>query len=264
MAIRGVSGLEKIGLVLVPVTFGVLFVSVALTWHRADAVLSAQGSGDLDFSEAVSAIVGIYVVGIVIQPDYGRFVRRPLHAALGAGLALGVVFPAIMLLASFASAALGVGDLVTAMIRLGFGLPALIVLLFGAWIDSAASLYSASLSFANQLPRVKFRLIGFAVWAAGVALVVLGVESAFIPFLLALGVSLPPLATILIMSHFAVRGRAGRREAGLAGLCWAVGTIVGVATTRHLVTLTGLPVLDGVATTMLVFMLTRLAGRRLT
>ncbi|QNG44466.1 cytosine permease [Sphingobium yanoikuyae] len=249
--IAGATGLERLGSVLVPVTLIVLLASVGLSWRHLDTAMATTGTGEIGFGGAVAAIVGSYVVGIVIQPDYGRFVRRPWQAAMGAGLSLGVAYPLVMILSSLASLALGAPELISAMILLGFGVPALAVLLLGAWIDSSACLYSASLSFANQLPRLGFAAIVATITLVGILLVVVGADTVFIPFLMTLGVALPPLATVLILSHFLVRVPASFLSSVTAAICWATGTATGGVTTQKWLTLSGLPVLDSIVITCL-------------
>jgi cytosine permease len=243
---RGAVGLEKIGVVLLPITLCVLLLSVGLVFRHLHIAFGLEGRGELSFSKSVSAVVGIYIVGIVIQPDYGRFVRRPIGAALGAGLALGVSFPLVMVVSSLASLATGAPNLISAMIGLGFGLPALAVLVLGSWIDASASLYSASLSFANQLPRATFVGVVAGGWLIGLVLVLIGADEAFVPFLITLGVALPPLATVLVLSHFIPQREGEPRTAVFAIACWMLGTIAGLITTSHIIAVTRLPVLDSV------------------
>jgi purine-cytosine permease-like protein len=132
---------------------------------------------------------------------------------------------------------------------LGFGLLAVAVLLLGAWIETAASMYSASLSFANQMPRVTFQTIVGVIWLAGILLVVLGADTIFIPFLMTLGLALPPLAAILTLSHFLSGKTADARGSALAAASWIAGTFTGLATTNGMLTPSGLPVLDSILVT---------------
>ncbi len=252
MTLRGATGLERLGAVLVPVTLVLLIVSVVMVMPRWGSVAAAAGSESLPFGAAVSAIVGSYIVGIVIQPDYGRFVRRPGHAGLGAAVALGVGYPIVLISASLASVAIGAPELITAMIILGLGAPALVVLLIGAWIDSAACLYSASLSMVSQFPRWRIAWVVCAISLLGAMLVILGAEQAFIPFLLALGVSLPPLAAIFILSMgrsdlTRTAGSPATRALAIAPtLAWLIGTIVGALALKGIVVVTHLPALDSI------------------
>jgi len=259
----GATGLERLGNVLIPVTAVVLILSVIFVFPDLDRVWVATGKGPLDFSSCVSAVVGTCIVGVVIQPDYGRFVRKSAQAALGSGLSLGLVYPLIMTASAIATLALGAPELISAMIVLGFGLLAVVVLLLGAWIETSASMYSASLSFANQMPRVAYQTIVGVIWVAGVLLVLLGADTVFIPFLMLLGLALPPLAAILTLSHFLSRKAADPRGSALAVASWIAGTLAGSAATKGLLTLSGLPVLDSILVTGLVFAAGRLLLSRM-
>jgi hypothetical protein len=98
--------------------------------------------------------------------------------------------------------------------RVGFGIPALAILMMGARIDSSASLYLPSLTFANQWPRVSFLLVAGAIAPIGAVLVLAGVDMAFIPFLTSLGIALPPLASVLVLSGLLSRPAAGAARVG--------------------------------------------------
>src|SRR5690606_11428064 len=98
VTVFGAKGLERIGNVLIPVTAVVLILSVYLVFPQLDRVWATTGKGSLDFASCVAAVVGTVIVGVVIQPDYGRFIRRPRDAALGSGLSLGVMYPLILTL----------------------------------------------------------------------------------------------------------------------------------------------------------------------
>src|SRR3984885_13825853 len=96
IALRGVKGLEHVGMVIAPL----LLALIAWTFYKGyPNVAPTAMPATLGFGAAVSAVVGEYVVGIVIQPDYGRFVRRPVGAGVAAGVAPGGGFPPTLLLA---------------------------------------------------------------------------------------------------------------------------------------------------------------------
>ena len=258
MTLSGATGLERLGKLLVPATALVLGLSAFLVSSKLGRVWGTNGSGSLDFASGVSAIVGTYIVGIVIQPDYGRFVRLPSSAAAGAGIALSVAFPLILVFASLASLALGAPQLISAMVLLGFGLPALAILLLGAWIDASACLYSATLSFANQMPRVGFATIVLTTTLIGVTLVLMGAETVFIPFLVTLGIALPPLATVLILGYFLLPDQTRGAMSALMLACWLVGTSLGFMTTHSQFKLTGLPALNSIIASAIAFGVVRL------
>ena len=269
VTLRGVQGLEKLGQVIVPLTAVLLALSIGLVLHRGGPA-AAHVAGGLSFSAAVSAITGSYIVGIVIQPDYGRFVRRPLAAGLAAGLALGAAYPAILILSSIPPVALGKSDLITAMIALGVGAPALGILLLGAWIDASACLYSGSLSLTNQFPRLHLAQVVVAAAVLGAISALAHAERHFLGFLEALGLILPPLAAAQITRALSTP-RAGLTlealEGGPALRLAPAGAVlaevaVGVAESRGWISLSGLATLDSVCVSGALTGLAALLGRR--
>jgi cytosine permease len=262
VAIRGATGLERLGMILIPIAVLILIASVWLTADRLGGVLASRGSGALSFGAAVSAIIGSYMVGIIIQPDYGRFVRKPYAAALGAAGALGIAFPVVLLASSVASVALVKPDLISAMIVLGFGAPALIVLFMGAWIDASACLYSGGLSLANQFSRFSLRTVIIAVTIIGVALSLVHAERAFVPFLMLLGVALPPIATVQVAEALWPRVWRKAEEAlpPSAVLAWLAGVFAGGASSAGLWRLTGVSAIDSILVSAAVVLVSRLVG----
>lgn len=248
VAIRGATGLERLGMFLIPLAVLVLVASVVLTRHHLGPVLASPGSGALGFGAAVSAIIGSYMVGIIIQPDYGRFVRRPLGAAAGSAGALGLAFPVVLLASAVASLALGKPDLISAMIVLGFGAPALVVLFTGAWIDASACLYSGGLSLANQFGRFSLRQVIIAVTVIGVALAVFHAERAFLPFLMLLGVALPPVATVQVAEALWMSpgDHAAKAIRWPAAFAWLAGVCAGATSQSGLWRLTGVSAIDSI------------------
>ncbi len=264
VAMRGANGLEHIGMVLVPLTILTLLLSVWLSASRLTGIFTRPPGGTLDFGGCVSAIVGSYIVGIVIQPDYGRFVRRPWMAALGSGAALGGIFPVVLLMSSVSSLAFGKPNLLEAMTALGFGLPALVVLLLGAWIDAAACLYSGSLSFANQAPRLSLRQVIVGATLGGILLVLAHAEQKFIGFLTILGIALPPIATVQILATL-LRSDSEPEQASVptarlrpvALLAWISGIAAGTLSERGGITLTGVATVDAVVVSAFIFIALR-------
>lgn len=234
VALRGVHGLERLGQALLPLAFCLLLASVWMVRHNLATAFNAIPTGALGFGAVVSAVIGSYIVGVMIQPDYGRFIRRPPAAFAGAGLALGLVFPLMLLGSALAPMVTGKPDLIAAMILLGLGLPALAVLLLGAWIDASACLYSAGLSLANLLPRLGFRpaIIGIAL--LGVVLALAHADQFFIPFLVSLGVVLPPVAAVQIVHGLVPQVRTRPMVALRPGalVAWAGGIMAGLAAGR--------------------------------
>jgi len=270
VTLRGVHGLESVGKVIAPV----LALLLGWTLYRgcgdagAAAAQAAAAAPALGLGAAISAIVGGDIVGILIQPDYSRFVRRPAHAGIASSLALGVAYPLVLTFTALPAARCGAPNLIAVMIAAGVGIPALALLALGALIDGGASLYSGSLSLTNELRR--FRLPAVVVSAAGVGLVLalLHAERHYLPFLSALGVTLPPIGAILVLHMLLVWRRQSATERASpvslrlpAAVAWVGGTLVGYLGMNDHLHLTGIASLDSVAVASVLWLIIRFAKR---
>lgn len=249
----GVNSMHKLGVVIVPLTFVLLTVAIVRTLGSSATIAFRSGSAAIDFGSAISAVVGEYIVGIIIQPDYGRFVRRPGRAALAVASALGLAYPSILFLSSLPALASSKPDLITALIVLGLGIPALALLLLGAWIDASSCLYSGSLALAKLLPGPRFRDIMIGATVVSVLLALLHVERYFIPFLLVLGVSLPPLAAVQCTNALwslapgaAAEPSRSRQVNAPPFVAWGIGIVAGFTSHLSSWTTTGLPAVDSI------------------
>ncbi|MCQ8278921.1 cytosine permease [Acetobacteraceae bacterium KSS8] len=251
VACIGATGLERLGQLVIPaaaigVTVAIAHV-VSLPPHRAVAI----PLNTMTFSGAVSAIVGSYIVGIIIQPDYSRFVRSPSRAVLAAVVSLGAIYPALMVGAGYSALVVGRPDLVTVLTAIGLGIPALCVLLLSVWIDATASLYSASLAMANQIASRRIVPCVIAAGCVGLAIDLSGIADSYVRFLLLLGIALPPVAVIIAVDGL-FEGNTKLavpvlRPAALLG--WAAGTVMGILCEHGVLTLTSVPVFDSLIVT---------------
>ena len=150
LTLRGVDGLKYIGMLVAPLLAILLGLTLSMNCPVGSA-FPARAPNAITFGAAVSSVVGAYIVGIVIQPDYGRYVRRPKSAFLGSGAALGLAFPCVLILSAAAPLRCSAPDLTTVLVSMGLGLPGLLLIILGTATDAAACLYSGSLSLTNDI-----------------------------------------------------------------------------------------------------------------
>ena len=177
-------------------------------------------------STGVSLVAGGLIVGAVLAPDVCRFARTPWHAAAGAAIAYGLCFPAVLLLAGFPSLAVGNKDLVAIMILLGLGLPALLIVALTAWSTNTFNLYAATLVVQTVRPATPPWKLSLIAGVMGTTLGLAGISNVLVPYLLWLGICIPPIAGVYLVNA-ALAGpvdthRAWRIEALIA---WALGSV---------------------------------------
>jgi cytosine permease len=207
----------------------------------------------------VSFVVGGWVVGAVVSPDFARFARRPAGGAVACGSALGVGYPITLLAASIPAILSGEKDLVTTMVGLGLGLSALAVVLLASWTNGASNLYSGSLMLATVFKRSRRWVLTCAAGFLGLMLGVFGITDLIVPYLLLLSIAVPPIAGIYLPRFFVglwtdaapLPSRSWHPEAFIA---WGFGIAVAGFGPRVGLSVTGISAIDSFLVSAIVYL----------
>lgn len=252
--IYGFRTLERLALVAVPLLGAILVAVCVAAVRRHGVVLTASDSPPvaMDFGIALSALVGGNALVVAAMPDLSRYIRTVRGAMAAMALSFPFAAPLLMVLAALPALATGQTDIMVLIVGFGFGVPALAMLVLSCWTINAANLYSASLSLTATVPKIPtwaFTLVGGAI-GAGFALG--GIIDAFIPFLLFLGLVIPPIAAIYVIDGFTLFRNADP-EASLRNLptvrwpavgTWVVSVTIALTASARDWTLTGVPLFD--------------------
>lgn len=267
--IFGFRAIDRLSRIAVPLLALMLLAAVTLAvqgtgWTELMSFKPSLGSGTIySIGSGASLIIGGFMVGVTITPDLSRFARRDSDAVKGALLSYGSGSQLVLFMTGVPALATGEKDLIVTMSMLGLGLPALAVLLLATWTTNVNNLYSASLGFAQVLPRWRDWLITLVAGLAGTALaVVIGMEH-FVGFLVFLAVAIPPIAGIYITDFFLLRRFAKLPSAqervpnwnATAFAAWLTASGVGTYESLNKVSASGVPALDTVIIAAVAFYL---------
>ncbi len=268
--IFGFKALNKVALFAVPLLALILgcVLVMSITHTSLDALL-ARRSGEMSFGIAVSAVAGGNMVSVAAMPDLARFMAGKLQVIWSMFLSFTIGSTLIFISAAVPSLATGNTDLIQIIIGLGMGAPAMVVLILSTWTCNGANLYGAGLGLAatfRNIPQWQFT-VGAGVM--GTLIAMLGIVDHFIPFLLILGIGIPPIAGIYVACYFLYPARmkdVGALESlpsvsVTAFAAWAFGLAVAAATSQAFFTLTTIPSCDALlASTGLYALLERAFG----
>lgn len=238
-ALFGFRGLDALSKVVTPLLFALLVAAViqslgSTSVAEATAYDNPQG---FPVGAAVSLLVGGWMVGAVVLPDLARYAVTPKHGMVGGGASfilgnLVVIVPCVFLAIANQEA-----DIVRIVVAFGWAAWALIIIFLSAWSSNDNNIYSASLGLASIFERVPKWKITIAVGVVGGALAAVGIIDQLVPFLMGLGILIPPVAGIFAADFFLRRKvyMAGSREAmpafrWQAFVVWIVASGVAYAT----------------------------------
>ena len=207
VTVSGFKGIDKLALALVPVML--MFLGSAAWMSIADVKNWSIPSGDkpITLATAISAVIGSYIAGVTIQPDYSRFARSKVAAFSSAFVALGVSFPLVLFVTAIPAVALNEPDVLAVFAFLGVGGPACLLVLLAAWSSNVLSLYSGSLSLATIFRCAKLPGIVVAFGIMGTALALARIDEYLVKYLILLGITIPPIASIYAVETLLFRSR---------------------------------------------------------
>jgi cytosine permease len=204
--IYGFRMLERLALMTVPL-LGLALAAVcfaAVHQHGIVLVPRIAPPVHMTFGIALSAQIGGNMVAIATMPDLTRFIRGSRGAVSAMTLSFPLAAPFMMLMSAATALATGQTDIMSLIVGFGFGAPALILLVLSSWTLNALNLYSASLSLSATFPRISPTAFTICGGIVGAAFGLAGIINEFVPFLLALGVVIPPIAAIYVIDALGI------------------------------------------------------------
>ncbi len=254
--IYGFKAIDKLALLAVPLLFAALTALVYLALEDATiASLQAYSADAMTLGQGITAVIGAFIVGAVIMPDFCRYVKNTAHGLLAAILHFGIAYPLILFMLAVVSINSGEKNFINIITAMGFGLIGLLVLIFATWTTNTGNLYSNALVLKTIFTRVPQWLIVLVAGLVGTLLAVTGITHYFIGFLLFLGISIPPIAGIYIADYFFIHQRHYRVDdlarrpkiAYPAFAAWLLASIVAY--------LTSIPACDAIALAFVLYLL---------
>jgi cytosine permease len=270
VTLNGFSGIDKLALALVPFMMAFLFYAVFKSDPLGTTNQLVISENAFTFKTAVSAVVGSYIAGVVIQPDYSRFAINKKQAVWSVFISLGIGYPLIMILSAIPSMVAGNADLLIVMSTIGLIIPAFFLLLFGSWSSNVLCLYSSALSISTLAPKISLKTIIFIVGVIGTSLALVQAQSYLIGFLVILGLTIPPIGAIYCAEIVIARRQGCIIEdleyepavRVMAFVSWVVGTFVGYLSQNDVVDITSIPSLDALLVSSILFGCVRAAQSR--
>lgn len=233
----GYRGLEILSRIAVPVIVVLALIGIFVAVNHAGGwgdVMSIVPEGGTTISAGIVLVVGSFAAGASAQADITRYARDSKAAWIATLIGFMIANTFIIVAGFLTSLATGVGDLPNAMLQLGLGIPALLVLILAQWTTNDNNLYTSSLGLANifKLDRSKIVIV---VGVLGSLLGGMGVADYFVNWLVLLGIGVPPMAGVIIADYYVIRKRNYRfkDESKLpkwnvnALVAWGIGCVIG-------------------------------------
>ncbi|MFS8579080.1 MAG: cytosine permease [Novibacillus thermophilus] len=252
----GYRGLDFLSKLAVPLLLLLMFGSV---WKIAQdysfsEIMEMKGTGEpISIGLGISMVISSFIVGAVVAPDVSRYAKSAKDTVGAAILAFVIVVPIVMLIGALMAQVAGTWDIVDIMLRLGWGIIALIVLLLAQWTSNDNNLYCSALGFAVVFRKMKKWHLTVISGTLGIILALLGIYDNFTSFLTFLGVLIPPMGGVIAVDYYLfhkqhyVTSNLDRlvNIRPVSVVAWVIGSLVSFLAGNGVFTLTTVPAFDG-------------------
>ena len=277
-ALWGYRSISKLSEWAVPALLILMLLGVvmAVVNFGADGLFTPTESL-FSFGTVVSLVVSIFVMGVVVTPDFARWAKTPKKAVAAGFVGFFIGNSFIVVIAMILARVVGADDLITIFFMLGLGAAAVVVLILAQWTTNTTNIYSTALSFSSISPKLNRRMVTIVAGVIGIVIAMLGAADYFITFLSAIGIVVAPFGGVYLATFYLDRGRsrfaagdARRTVEPVAIVAWVVGIFVALATASPdgglglgWFTLTSVSSIDGLIVGFIVYALgTLVFGRK--
>ncbi|QKG85049.1 cytosine permease [Kroppenstedtia pulmonis] len=267
----GYKAMEKLSLVAVPLMLSFLIgliIKLSMGGDQITVLFSIPPEGDpIKTGTAISLVVGAFILACTSSPDVARWAKSSKDAVLSGFFGFLIGNSLMMFVAAFLSRLAGTEDVIKIMLSIGWGVFAVVLLILAQWTTNDNNMYSAGLNLSILFKWIPKRVLTIIAGVIGTGFAMFGIYDNFIGFLSILSPFAAPIAGIYLVEYFFLnRSRfkvAYLREMKVPSvywhslIVWFVSALLAMMTTSSedgglgLFTLTQVPVLDGLFSSML-------------
>ncbi len=253
--IWGFNLIEKLSNYLVPIMVMVLFYMLYQSISFDFVIAEPTQSTPMSFGEAVSIIVGSFIVSVVLMPDFSRFAKTSRDAITASFLPFLGISSFVYVISAIAGVAVSNDDILSIMLMLGLGYLAFFLLISASFITNVVNLYSAALGANAINMKWKKRNLVIVLGIAGTVVASFNLLDNFTDFLFSLSIVFTPVAAIYVVDYFFVRNQVayqphelerGNKVNIIALTAWGFGILSSLSVNQGFFTLTSIEVFDAI------------------
>lgn len=169
-------------------------------------LLAIEPSGTMTMSAALAAVVGTFISGGTLTPDFTRFSNSKKTAVSTTVIAFLIGNSLMLAFGAIGAMATGQADISEVMFAQGLIVPAIIILGLNIWTTNDNALYGSGLGFANITKQPKSRMVIINGIIGTMLAMVL--YNNFMAWLSMLNSFIPATGAILIADYFIINKRS--------------------------------------------------------
>lgn len=209
-AVIGIKGLSTLSKIAVPAIFICAVIAMVMGVQSIGGInflLTIKPTEQWSLARGVVIVVGSFAAGAAAQADVSRYAKDSKASLYSTIVGYGLANTFIIIAGYIIVATTQVNNLPKAMIQLGLGVPALIVLILAQWTTNDNNIYTSSLGFAQIFGGNRWRY-ALIVGVLGSVLGAFGIAAHFTDFLNFLGIGIPPMVGVIIADYYILKEKS--------------------------------------------------------
>lgn len=266
VSIFGEKIITKLNMVAVPALILLCLYGIVTCASQVDvlALLTAEPVEPMPLIEGIALVIGAQAVGSTIAPDYHRFCRNRKESCMAVLVGIPPYLLFLMIAGAVMGSATGESDITLVIANLGIPLIGLAVLVLATWTTMATDAYTGGLAITSllHLSGTKRAVATAIAGVCGILLAVFGIMGYFGAFLDLMAACIPPVAGVMIADYWILKKGDPSAWKETPGVNWlgVVALVAGVAVALLLPV--GIPTINGVLTSMVLFVVLSLAYQK--
>lgn len=222
--IVGVKSLNIINTIAMSALFLLTLVLSGVIFKDAGTALI---EGEMSFGAAVELSVAMPLSWLPLISDYTREAKKPFAATLASSVTYFIVSVWMYLIGLSAALFTGESDITIIMVKAGFGIAALIIVIFSTVTTTFLDAWSAGVSAVSISKKIKQKPFAVGVAVVGTLLAVLTPITRLENFLYLIGSVFAPMIAVQITDFFILKMDSSSKNTDYINLAiWLVGFAV--------------------------------------
>ncbi|MBD1909951.1 MULTISPECIES: cytosine permease [unclassified Leptolyngbya] len=240
----GYNAMDWLSRLAVPAMLILIAISLTLGFRDAGDLASLQPTAEMTFTQALAVVIGTFISGGTQATNWSRFADTGKNAVWSTALSFFFINGLLVFAGAFCTLVYGSEDLIQAMATQGILAGGIVLLILNVWTTQDNTIYNFSMAGTNFFRTTKRHAFVLGGATLALALALSGGADRIIPFLLFLGVVIPPVGGIIMADFwFRHRGQFPSLDTNLPAFNWAgVIAYVVAALTAYFTSQTGIGV----------------------
>ena len=198
------KGIEKISALLLLI-LSIWIIYVTLHEYSLNELLSHKPTGEIGTMLGLDLVIAMPLSWVPLIADYSRFCKNKKSSFYGSYIGYFISSGLMYFVGSLSNTAYGKEDPISILVAYGFGIPAMIIVIFSTTTTTFLDIYSGAITYKNVFTKSNVKKQIIIVGMLGTALATVFPTGKYEAFLLFVGGAFISMAAIMIVDYFFIK-----------------------------------------------------------